>query len=128
MFIRKPVFFLSFLTVLILAVLIGCASSGGAAGATSSHGNATGTATSTAQGFGGEISVTITMANGIITDVQVVGDAETPSIGSVAVMRAPDIIKRSNSADLDTISGSSITTMGIAEAAQAAIDKIVAGK
>ena len=129
MFMRKSLFFAGLLAALIMAVLIACASSGSAAGSTAAPiGNATGTATGTAQGFGGEIVVTITMANGFITDVVVVGDAETPSVGSVAVMRAPGIIKRNNSPDLDAISGSSITASAISEAAKAAIDKIAAGK
>ena len=109
--------------MLALAIFIGCASSGG--GDVTPIGNATGTATAKSQGFSSEISVTITMANGIITDVVVTGD-ETPSIGDVAIMRAPGMIKRSNSADLDAISGSSFTTAAISEAAQAAIDEIVA--
>ena len=125
MLMRKPVFLAGLLAALILAALICCASSGSAA---APIGNATGTATGTAQGFGGEITVTITMANGFITDVIVVGDAETPSVGSVAVVRAPGIIKKNNSPELDAISGSSITAGAISEAARAAIDKIAAGK
>jgi fumarate reductase flavoprotein subunit len=87
----------------------------------------TGTATATTTGFGGEIIVTITMADGYITDEAVVGDAETPSVGSVAVVRAPGLIKRNNSGVLDAISGATITTGAISTAAQEAIDKIVAG-
>jgi len=115
--------FSGFLMVLIAVVLIGCASGASAKGP-APLGNASGTGTGTAQGFGGEIKVTITMDKGIITNVVVVGDAETPSIGSIAVTRAPGIIQRNNSADFDAISGSTITCMGISEAAQAAIDKI----
>jgi fumarate reductase flavoprotein subunit len=113
------------LAALVLAGFTGCASSGGGGG--SAHGSASGNATAVAPGFGGDISVSITMANGVITDVQVTGDSETPTIGGVAVTRAPDIIKKYNSADIDTISGATITTGGIKEAAQAAIDKIVSG-
>ena len=126
MTIRKSILFSGFVAILIVAALIGCASTG--SGGAAPIGKATGKATATSQGFGGEVVVTITMADGFITDVVVVGDKETPSVGSVAVMRAPGIIKKNNSADLDAISGSSITAGAISEAAQAAIDKIVAGK
>jgi fumarate reductase flavoprotein subunit len=106
-------------------VLAGCASTGGSVAAP--IGNATGTASATTAGFGGDITVTITMADGYITDVQIVGDAETPTVGSVAITRAPRIIKKNNSGLLDVISGASITSAAISTAAQEAIDKIVAG-
>ena len=114
------------LAALVLAGFAGCASSGGGGGG-SAYGNASGNATATASGFGGDITVTITMANCVITGVQVQGDAETPTIGGVAVTRAPGIIQKYNSADIDTVSGATITTEGIKAAAQAAIDKIVSG-
>jgi fumarate reductase flavoprotein subunit len=78
-------------------------------------------------GFVGDITVTITMVDGYITDVLVDGKDETPSVGSVAVTRAPKLIKKNNTGVLDAISGATITTAGISTAAQEAIDKIVAG-
>ena len=125
--IGKMGLFSGLLAALIAIALIGCAS-GASSGGAVPIGDATGKATGTAQGFGGEIKVTITMDKGFITDVVVVGDAETPSLGSIAIVRAPGMIKSRNSADLDAISNATITTLGISEAAQAAIDKIVAGK
>jgi fumarate reductase flavoprotein subunit len=114
---------------LVLAGLIGCASTGGGSSSSSVPpiGNATGTASATTLGFGGDITVTITMADGYITDVEVIGNDETPSVGSVAITRAPNLIKKNNSGVLDAISGASITTAAISTAAQEAIDKIVAG-
>jgi fumarate reductase flavoprotein subunit len=104
----------------LLAVLAGCASTPQAV----PIGNATGSAEATAPGFGGDITVSITMADGFITDVKIVGDMETPTIGGLAITRAPGIIKRNNSAAIDSISGASVTTSAISAAAQAAIDKI----
>jgi fumarate reductase flavoprotein subunit len=113
---------------IVLAGLAGCASTGGgSSSAVAPIGNATGTASATTPGFGGDLTVTITMADGYITDVQVVGNDETPEVGSVAVARAPQLIKKNNSGVLDAISGASITTAAISAAAQEAIDKIVAG-
>ncbi|MDR0761360.1 MAG: FMN-binding protein [Treponema sp.] len=109
----------------VLAGLAGCASTGGSAAVP--IGNASGTASATALGFVGDITVTITMVDGSITDVQVVGNDETPSVGSVAVTRAPRLIKKNNSGVLDAISGASITSAAISTAAQEAINKIVAG-
>jgi fumarate reductase flavoprotein subunit len=67
------------------------------------------------------------MVDGYITDAQVVGNDETPSVGSVAVEKAPKLIKKNNSGEFDAISGASFTSAGISAAAQEAISKIVAG-
>jgi fumarate reductase flavoprotein subunit len=87
-------------------------------------GNFSGTATGTASGFGGPVEVTITMADGYITEVAIKADGETQAIAAPAIMRAPNIIKEINSAQFDSISGASITSMAISEAAQDAIDQI----
>ena len=66
--------------VLCAAILAGCgtAQSGGSADAR--------TATGTAAGFGGQVSVTLTMdAEGNLTDVAVTGDGETPDVGGKAI-------------------------------------------
>jgi fumarate reductase flavoprotein subunit len=118
--------FLFGMLVIVLAGLAGCASTGGGSSAPP-IGNASGTASATAPGFVSDITVTITMVDGYITDVQVVGPDETPSVGSVAVTRAPRLIQKNNSGVLDAISGATITTAGISTAAQEAINKIVAG-
>jgi fumarate reductase flavoprotein subunit len=106
-------------------VLAGCASTGGAVASAPAN-NASGTASATAAGFGGDITVTITMADGRITDVQVTGDGETPTVGGVALTRAPRVIKKNNSGQFDAISGATITSNAISAAAQEAIDKITA--
>jgi fumarate reductase flavoprotein subunit len=107
-------------------VLAGCASTGGSV-VSAPAGNAAGTASATAPGFGGDVTVTITMADGRITDVQVTGDDETPTVGGVALTRAPSLIKKNNSGQFDAISGATITSNAISAAAQEAIDKITAG-
>jgi fumarate reductase flavoprotein subunit len=112
---------------LVLAGVAGCASTGGSTAAVPPIGNATGTASATAFGFVGDITVTITMVDGYITEVEVIGNDETPSVGSVAVARAPGLIKKNNSGVLDAISGATITSSAISTAAQEAIDKIAAG-
>ena len=109
-----------FVSVLVLCGITGCASAPAAP-----IGNATGTATASAPGFGGDVTVTITMAGGYITDVVCKGDFESPTIGGPAIIRAPNIIKRYNSANIDTISGATITTMALSEATQKAIDEIL---
>jgi fumarate reductase flavoprotein subunit len=116
------------LAVLFTVVAAGCASTGGgSAAAAAPIGNASGAAEATAPGFGGDVTVAVTMADGYITDVKITGDMETPTIGGIALTRAPGIIKKNNSAVFDAISGATVTSGAISTAAQAAIDKIVAG-
>ena len=112
------------LAILLVFSLIACAS----APAIAPIGDATGTATASAPGYGGEVTVTVTMVNGFITEVVAIGPDESPTIGGAAIMRAPPRIIRFNTTDIDIVSGASITTMAITEAAQKAIDMIVAGE
>jgi fumarate reductase flavoprotein subunit len=123
---RKTLLISGILAALLLAGLIGCASTGGG-GSAAPIGNATGSASGTAAGFGGDITVTVTMADGFITEVKIDGPSETPTVGGIAITRAPGIIKKNNSAQFDAVSGASVTSTGISAAAQAAIDKIKAG-
>jgi len=118
-------FLLLGLCALLAGVVFSCASGGGSA---APIGNATGTATGTAAGFGGDVTVTVTMANGIITEVTAKGDAESPTVGGPALTRIPNSIKKYNSTKVDSISGATVTCIAITSAAQQAIDKIVAGE
>jgi fumarate reductase flavoprotein subunit len=89
-------------------------------------GTASGTATGTARGFGGDVTVTLTIEDGWITQVAVEAPGETPGIGTNATGRAPDLIKNGNRAKFEAVSGATVSSNGIMNAAQAAIDKIVA--
>ncbi len=81
-----------------------------------------GTYTGEAQGFGGIVSVTITVDNDKITDVTIVGDEETPNIGGAALETLKAQLLEKQSAELDAVSGATLTSKGVMEAAQAAID------
>lgn len=81
-----------------------------------------GTYTGTAKGFGGEVTVTVTTDETSITKVEIVGDSETAGIGSNAIEQLPAKIMEAQSADVDVVSGSTVTSSAVKEAAQAAID------
>jgi fumarate reductase flavoprotein subunit len=125
----RSLLFVLGITAFIVTGFSGCASTGSVSADSSavSLGDASGTASATAQGFGGSVTVAITISGGYITDVKVTGDNETPTVGGVAIARAPGIIKRNNSGALDAISGATITTNAFSTAAQEAINKIVSG-
>ena len=81
------------------------------------------TGTGTAKGFGGDVSVTVTLEDGTLTDVQIVGDSETPGIGGNIVAEWPEAFKAANGI-VDTYTGATfagITRAGVIEAARAAL-------
>lgn len=70
-------------------------------------------ATAATQGYGGEIAVTVTVADTVIEDVTIEAERETEGIGSNAIEQLPDIIVEANSFDVDVISGATITSQAI---------------
>ena len=72
--------------------------------------------TATAAGFGGDVTVTVIMNGSDIVDVKVVGDNETPGIGTNAIDQLPAAIVAADSADVDVVSGASITSGAILDA------------
>ena len=81
-----------------------------------------GTYEGTARGYGGDVTVTITVDASSITGVTITGDAETAGIGSNAIEQMPEQILSAQSADVDGVSGCTFTSNAVKEAAQAAID------
>ncbi|MBQ9265400.1 MAG: flavocytochrome c [Clostridia bacterium] len=79
------------------------------------------TGTGTAKGFGGDITVTVTLNDGVISDVVIVGDAETQGIGSVAVENFGAEMVNGNTVNVDVMSGATFSSNGILEAARAAL-------
>ena len=77
--------------------------------------------TGTAQGMGGEVSVTLTIENGVITDCVAVGDQETDGIGSVVIAQFPEQVVAGNTINLDAVSGATVTSNAFIEAAKAAL-------
>ncbi|HBD62997.1 MAG TPA: hypothetical protein DC038_01030 [Clostridiales bacterium] len=78
--------------------------------------------TGTAEGFGGEVKVTVTKEGDKITKVEPVGEKETPGIGSNAIDQLPAKMVEKNSADVEVISGATITSKAIIYAVNNALD------
>ena len=79
------------------------------------------TITKTAKGFGGDVTVTVTLEGDKITDVKAEGANETAGIGSNAIEQLPAKIVEANSADIDGISGATVTSDAIKTAVKAAL-------
>ncbi|MCM1231823.1 MAG: FAD-dependent oxidoreductase [Ruminococcus flavefaciens] len=80
-----------------------------------------GTYTGEGQGFGGAVKVTITVDANSITDVTIAGDSETPEIGGAALEELAEQVKTAQGADIDGVSGASLTSAGVKEAVADAI-------
>ena len=68
-----------------------------------------GTFTGTAKGMGGDVTVTLTLTDNVITDCTAVGDSETPGIGSVVIEQFPAQVVEGNTINIDGISGATVT-------------------
>ncbi len=82
-----------------------------------------GTYTGTAQGFGGDVTATVTLSETEITDIQVVGDQETDGLGSVAIEQLPPKMLEVQSPNVDAMSGATVTSNAIIEAVTAALSQ-----
>ena len=75
----------------------------------------------TAQGLGGDVVVTLTIEDGVITAASAVGDQETDGIGSKAIEIMPGEMVAQNAIDVDGVSGATITSTAIVKAATEAL-------
>ena len=108
-----------FLTLGLTAALSGCSEKpqeSPAAGGTYTPGAYEGSG----QGYGGVVTVSITVDQDAITDVKITGDKETPTVGGAALEDLAAQIKEKG-ADIDGVSGATLTSNGVKEAAAAAI-------
>ena len=112
-------------SALVMAAVIAVSLFGYGCGAksasTSSDAGASGDFTGTAKGFGGDVSVTLTLTDGAITGCTAEGKDETHGVGSEAIAKMPGEIAKSGSIAVDGVSGATITSTAIKEAAAAAL-------
>ena len=90
-------------------------------------GAAGGPLTGTANGFGGPITVSVTMDGDKITAVEIVSNSETPEIAGTALEQIPAAIVAANSPDVDIVSGATYTSNGIINAVKNALDSAGGG-
>lgn len=77
-------------------------------------------------GFGGDITLSVTIAEGKISQVEIVSaDAEDPAYFDMAKVLTDSIVEAQNS-EVDTVSGATYSSNGIRDAAADALSKAVA--
>ncbi len=74
-----------------------------------------------ANGMGGELKVSVTVADGKITAVEVTEHKETAGISDPAIAQIPTAIVEAQSADVDSVSGATVTSDAIKAAVKAAL-------
>ena len=74
------------------------------------------TYTATVKGFGGDVTVEITINGTDITDAKITGDNETPGVGSLAVEQMPEQIENADTYDVDGVAGATITSTAVRDA------------
>lgn len=80
-----------------------------------------GTYTATADGYHGEVTVTVTVDEENIVSVTAEGPGETEGIGTRALEQLPGRIVEANSANVDTVSGATMTSNAIKRAVKDAL-------
>ena len=117
--IKKSVSALAMAAVIAVSLFgYGC---GAKSASTSSDAGVSGDFTGTAKGFGGDVSVTLTLTDSVITGCTAEGKDETEGVGSQAIAKMPGEIAESGSIAVDGVSGATITSTAIKEAAAAAL-------
>lgn len=87
----------------------------------SGEGYTAGTYVGKANGNNGEIKVEVTVADGKISDVKVLEHSETKGLGDSAMETIGSIIKESNSTNIETVTGATVSSKAMMEAVKDAL-------
>ncbi len=90
-------------------------------GNSSSEGFKPGTYTGTAQGYAGDVVVEVTLTEDKIESVVVLENNETPDIGGVAAEKLAEGIVATQSIQVDTVTGATLTSNAVLEAVTGAL-------
>lgn len=82
------------------------------------------TVTGTAKGYGGDITVTLTVDEGKITGIEVNAPDETPAIGGAAVETLSAAILAAGNCEIDGVSGATFTSNGVKLACEMALAEL----
>lgn len=96
---------------LCLALLLGCA------GAVAEGPYTPGVYEASVQGMGGPVAVTMEFSEDAIVSVSATGDMETKGLGDVAIAQLAQAVMEQQTADLDVISGATISSTAMLSAA-----------
>jgi len=81
----------------------------------------------TGDGHNGPIKAEVTVEKGKITKVEAIEHEETPGIGDTAIEKISDQVIDSQSSDVDTVSGATMTSEGFIKAIDEALAQVAKG-
>lgn len=102
---------------LLAAVMAGCSSNSG-----SDNGAAALKGSATEAGFGGDVTVEVTVTDGKITDLTYTAEGETEAIGGAACETLKTAMIEAGNADVEAVSGATISSEAFIKAAKAAVE------
>lgn len=76
-----------------------------------------------AMGFGGDVVAVLAVDGSKITEVKLEGENETENVGKAALSELSDQIMKAQSADIDGVSGATVTSEAVKEAVENALKK-----
>ncbi|MDO5550217.1 MAG: FMN-binding protein [Lachnospiraceae bacterium] len=82
-----------------------------------------GTYVGSAEGFGGDVVATVTVSDSAILSVELKGAGETPEVGGAALEQLAPAFIQSQTAMVDAVSGSTITSTAAMKAVEQALDQ-----
>ncbi|SMP53724.1 FAD-dependent oxidoreductase [Anoxynatronum buryatiense] len=103
------------LIVCLMAGLLGCSSENAGSAEPETY-------VGTAKGYGGDVTVTVTMEENVIKEVTAEGPDETEGIGTKALEELPAAIVAANSTEVDVIAGATVTSNAILTAVRSALN------
>ena len=106
------------LAAILLLAVTGCGAQSAAGGSSA----AATTLTGKGQGFGGVITVTLTMEGDAITAASLEGPDETETIGGAALAELEGQIVAAGGAEIDGVAGATVTSDGVRAAVRNALD------
>lgn len=74
----------------------------------------------TEAGFGGDVTVALTVEDGVVTNVEITGNSETSTIGGAAIPVLAEAILEAQSPYVEAVSGASVTSGAVLTAAEKA--------
>ena len=108
------------LTLFMVFILVGCASEPAAEAVYTA-----GTYSATSKGMNGDIDVSVTVDDYEIKEVVVVNHSETDGISDPAIERVPMKIVETQSVEVDSVAGATITSEAIKDAVTDALDQAI---
>lgn len=81
--------------------------------------------TKSSTGFAGEVSVTVVVTDGVLSDVSIIGESETPEYGGKAIETLTNAMKEAKSVEVDAVTGSTATSNAVLMAAKEAFNEAV---